>query len=300
MVFENEFVPDDKQAIKSILDYQITIKDLKPEETHYLALGMNYSVAGFEMILQRKMSFYIVTYYLPSGLFVVVSWISFLVNPEVIPGRMTLLVTIFLVLINIFNTIQTNSPKAEGLTGMYFVVMSPSRAGSSHSSSWGIFSSAQLGSWLFSLQLGIENWPKTSSTLSWRPIFYDKLVKMAKLCINIKLFNSKKHFLCYINWNKWSWNQNTGVKLARFQLENWSAPAPLGTFIARARSRAGKTRLGLISSTLVFLFWPTVRKNWSSDREKLLKFEAEGREFANILRSLEQFIQTVKGQNNFW
>ena len=37
----------------------------------------------------------------------------------------------------------------------------------------------------------------------------------------------------------------------------------------------------------------------SSDREKLLKFEAEGREFSKILRSLEQFIQTVKGQNNF-
>ena len=44
----------------------------------------------------------------------------------------------------------------------------------------------------------------------------------------------------------------------------------------------------------------TVRKNCSSDREKLLKFEAEGREFAKILRLLEQFIQTVKGQNNFW
>ena len=48
------------------------------------------------------------------------------------------------------------------------------------------------------------------------------------------------------------------------------------------------------------LFRPTVRKNCSSDREKLLKFEAEGREFAKILRSLEQFIQTVKGQKNFW
>ena len=48
------------------------------------------------------------------------------------------------------------------------------------------------------------------------------------------------------------------------------------------------------------LFWPTARKKCSSDREKLLKFEAEGQEFANILRSLEQFIQTVKGQNNFW
>ena len=41
-------------------------------------------------------------------------------------------------------------------------------------------------------------------------------------------------------------------------------------------------------------------QNCSGDREKLLKFEAEGREFAKFLRSLEQFIQTVKGQNNFW
>ena len=32
-----------------------------------------------------------------------------------------------------------------------------------------------------------------------------------------------------------------------------------------------------------------MRKNCSSDREKLLKFEAEGREFAKFLRSLEQF-----------
>ena len=51
---------------------------------------------------------------------------------------------------------------------------------------------------------------------------------------------------------------------------------------------------------LAKLSWPTVRKNCSSDREKVLKFEAEGRELAKILRSLEQFIQTVKGQNNFW
>ena len=41
-------------------------------------------------------------------------------------------------------------------------------------------------------------------------------------------------------------------------------------------------------------------KKHYSDREKFLKFEAEGREFAKFLRSLEQFIQTVIGQNNFW
>ena len=33
------------------------------------------------------------------------------------------------------------------------------------------------------------------------------------------------------------------------------------------------------------LFWPTVRKNCSIDWEKLLKFEAEGRDFSNFLRS---------------
>jgi hypothetical protein len=47
--------------------------------THAVSLsncaGMNYSTAGFELVLTRKMSFYIITYYLPSGLFVVVSWI---------------------------------------------------------------------------------------------------------------------------------------------------------------------------------------------------------------------------------
>ena len=49
------------------------------------------------------------------------------------------------------------------------------------------------------------------------------------------------------------------------------------------------------------LFWPTVRKNCSSDWEEIvLKFEAEGREFANFLSSLEQFIETVRGQYNFW
>ena len=40
-------------------------------------------------------------------------------------------------------------------------------------------------------------------------------------------------------------------------------------------------------------------KNCSSDREKFLKFEAEGPEFAKILKSLEQSIQTVQAQNNF-
>ena len=52
---------------------------------------------------------------------------------------------------------------------------------------------------------------------------------------------------------------------------------------------------------LAKLLWPIVKKtDLSSGWEKLLKIEAEGREFAKFFRWLEQFIQTVKGQNNFW
>ena len=59
-----------------------------------------------------------------------------------------------------------------------------------------------------------------------------------------------------------------------------------------------------IDGKMAFFFpklsWPTVRKKCSSDREKLLQFVAEVWEFAKILRSLEQFIRAMKGQNNFW
>ena len=42
----------------------------------------------------------------------------------------------------------------------------------------------------------------------------------------------------------------------------------------------GDSRNGILLTTL---FWPNVRKNYSSDWEKLLTFEAEGRDFAKNL-----------------
>lgn len=51
------------------------------------------------MTMTRRMSHYMITYYLPSSLFVVVSWTSFLIPSEDIQGRMALLVTLFLVLV---------------------------------------------------------------------------------------------------------------------------------------------------------------------------------------------------------
>ena len=57
------------------------------------------------------------------------------------------------------------------------------------------------------------------------------------------------------------------------------------------------SRNGILLSKL---FWPILRNKCSIDREELFKFEAVGREFEKNLRSLKQFIGTVKGQNNLW
>ena len=46
------------------------------------------------------------------------SYVDLTCLPHLVFFRMTLLITVFLVLVNIFNTITTNIPKAEGLTAI--------------------------------------------------------------------------------------------------------------------------------------------------------------------------------------
>jgi len=105
---------------RPVLDYDIiSIMALAPENSvlDYGSLG-NFSLAGFEMVLSRHVSTYIITYFFPSGLFVIVSWMSFLIPMDEIGGRMGLLVILFLLLVNIFNTVATHTPKAECLTAI--------------------------------------------------------------------------------------------------------------------------------------------------------------------------------------
>ena len=120
MLFKDGY--DASFLINSVLDYTAETKKLPKYLTTY-SNGGDYSVAGFELILTRKLSRYIIMWYLPSGIFVIVSWISFLIPPEIVPGRMALIITVFLVLVNIFNTITTNMPKADRLTAIETYVM---------------------------------------------------------------------------------------------------------------------------------------------------------------------------------
>merc|ERR1712106_694742 len=83
-----------------------------------------YAACGIQVRFQRKQMQFIVQVYLPSFMFVIVSWVSFLINPHVVPGRMGLLVTLFLVLINIFNSVREQAPISSRLNAidLYLVV----------------------------------------------------------------------------------------------------------------------------------------------------------------------------------
>lgn len=55
-----------------------------------------YPALAFRLHMTRRLSYMLLQVYLPSGLFVVVSFVSLLVPSEAIPGRMTLCITTIL------------------------------------------------------------------------------------------------------------------------------------------------------------------------------------------------------------
>jgi hypothetical protein len=68
--------------------------------TNYLqnTKSASYSAIRFTLCLRRKLSYHIIQTFIPSALFTIVSWLSFLVPPESTPSRMALCVTTLLTL----------------------------------------------------------------------------------------------------------------------------------------------------------------------------------------------------------
>ncbi|KAF6206473.1 hypothetical protein GE061_017706 [Apolygus lucorum] len=82
-------------------------------EPHIVYYGEgNHSTARMLITMSRELRSHLLESYLPSTLFVIMSWGSFVVMPEVVPGRMVLLVTTLLSLVTMFDTIRNNSPSA--------------------------------------------------------------------------------------------------------------------------------------------------------------------------------------------
>ena len=100
----SEYVYDESR--QRSLQHFIEFEPLPEKDTSVVLPSGAYAACGFQIRLVRKTMQFLVQVYLPSFMFVVVSWVSFLIKPEVVPGRMALLVTLFLVLINSFNSVR--------------------------------------------------------------------------------------------------------------------------------------------------------------------------------------------------
>ena len=94
--------------------YQVALKGV--EKNVSFEDNQAYSISGFELKLERYFMKHIMSYYFPSLIFVVVSWISFLIPPEIIPGRMALLITLLLVLVTMFATLTGIQPPSNSPT----------------------------------------------------------------------------------------------------------------------------------------------------------------------------------------
>ena len=105
------------------LQYLIKVGSLPEKHRKFTHESKTYSICGFNIKLERtrKQMFYQV--YLTSILFVVVSWMSFIIKPEIVPGRMALLVMIFLILINTFNSVKQDAPSSRTLNAVDFYLL---------------------------------------------------------------------------------------------------------------------------------------------------------------------------------
>ena len=72
--------------------------------------NQTYSLSGFTFTLDRSITPFFMNIYLPTSLLTTAAFIGFLIPVDKVPGRMALLVTIFLMLVNISSTERNKGP----------------------------------------------------------------------------------------------------------------------------------------------------------------------------------------------
>ena len=110
-------------ANTSSSEYKLKISYLVGEEV-WLAGVKNakevYSVMGFKLEMKHKGNKFILLYYIPTGLIVMTSWMFFLLPSTSYPARTALLLTVFLLLINIFSGVVRDTPDSNNGGRFFF------------------------------------------------------------------------------------------------------------------------------------------------------------------------------------
>ena len=112
--------PDKRLVEEKVRDYEVKVEYLKGNDTSQIGDilhsddSRSFSVVGLKITLENRYSKYLYVYYLPTSMFTLTSWVSFLLPPTSYPSRTSLLVTVFLCQIGLFNAVIRDTPNQDG------------------------------------------------------------------------------------------------------------------------------------------------------------------------------------------
>ena len=118
---EQDLKWDSKHPIGLLSDYSIDqfalhVVVLRIKEVEY-ETG-SFARIGLVLIFSRKLQFYLLQIYLPTVLFVIISWLTFFIPPPYAQGRIILTITTLLALTALNSIISKHSPSASYLRGI--------------------------------------------------------------------------------------------------------------------------------------------------------------------------------------
>ena len=101
---------DPKSESLHVGKFDLNIEPLVKSWHFSTSINENISISGFTAVLERSSTPFLMNTYLPTGLMTIASFIGFLIPVDTVPGRMALLVTIFLMIVNVRSTEQWRGP----------------------------------------------------------------------------------------------------------------------------------------------------------------------------------------------
>ncbi|KAL7646653.1 UNVERIFIED_CONTAM: hypothetical protein RMT77_001904 [Armadillidium vulgare] len=119
---------DDESMTKTLIDYEATLMKHN-ETTCFSELLYPDEAACLRLVLTLKRYYwvYLITFFFPSSVIVMVSWISFFFPPEIVSGRTTLGVRSLLMITSLYSAARAKSPRtyyANGIdTWMCFTII---------------------------------------------------------------------------------------------------------------------------------------------------------------------------------
>ena len=101
---------DDDKAKKKQSLIQL-IRPFARWSRHYWLVAGNYSRMALEIQFVRNIGYYMIQIYIPSGLIVVISWVSFWLDRAATPARVSLGVTAVLTMATLMSSTNATLPK---------------------------------------------------------------------------------------------------------------------------------------------------------------------------------------------